>query len=387
MLGSSIIEVWVKEGEKETKVVFSGDIGNNDIPLLSEPTMIESADYLVMESTYGNRLHIRNDQKAQEFLRIVSETLSKGGTVVIPSFAVGRTQEILYELNNLKDTEHNEEFYKEYQTLMKAPVYVDSPLAISATEVFAENMDLFDEETQKLIKSGDNPLEFPGLKFTKTAEESKELNERNESSIIISASGMCEVGRIKHHLKHNLWNPKSTILFVGYQAPGTLGRKIVDGAKIVKIFGEDIAVNARIEYIEGYSGHADQEWLLNFVYSFIRKPKHIFLVHGEPEGQVVLRNKIIETTNIPVTIPDFGECYELDDKINVVGKVENKRAKEYVRLEVLGRMQTLKEELEDMESIVKEDILTEYANDEEIAKLNDRIKELERQIVKIVENK
>ena len=387
MLGSSIIEVWVKEGEKETKVVFSGDIGNNDIPLLSEPTMIESADYLVMESTYGNRLHIRNDKKAQEFLRIVSETLSKGGTVVIPSFAVGRTQEILYELNNLKDTEHNEEFYKEYQTLMKAPVYVDSPLAISATEVFAENMDLFDEETQKLIKSGDNPLEFPGLKFTKTAEESKELNERNESSIIISASGMCEVGRIKHHLKHNLWNPKSTILFVGYQAPGTLGRKIVDGAKIVKIFGEDIAVNARIEYIEGYSGHADQEWLLNFVYSFIRKPKHIFLVHGEPEGQVVLRNKIIETTNIPVTIPDFGECYELDDKINVVGKVENKRAKEYVRLEVLGRMQTLKEELEDMESIVKEDILTEYANDEEIAKLNDRIKELERQIVKIVENK
>ena len=387
MLGSSIIEVWVKEGEKETKVVFSGDIGNNDIPLLSEPTMIESADYLVMESTYGNRLHIRNDKKAQEFLRIVSETLSKGGTVVIPSFAVGRTQEILYELNNLKDTEHDEEFYKEYQTLMKAPVYVDSPLAISATEVFAENMDLFDEETQKLIKSGDNPLEFPGLKFTKTAEESKELNERNESSIIISASGMCEVGRIKHHLKHNLWNPKSTILFVGYQAPGTLGRKIVDGAKIVKIFGEDIAVNARIEYIEGYSGHADQEWLLNFVYSFIRKPKHIFLVHGEPEGQVVLRNKIIETTNIPVTIPDFGECYELDDKINVVGKVENKRAKEYVRLEVLGRMQTLKEELEDMESIVKEDILTEYANDEEIAKLNDRIKELERQIVKIVENK
>ena len=387
MLGSSIIEVWVKEGEKETKVVFSGDIGNNDIPLLSEPTMIESADYLVMESTYGNRLHIRNDQKAQEFLRIVSETLSKGGTVVIPSFAVGRTQEILYELNNLKDTEHDEEFYKEYQTLMKAPVYVDSPLAISATEVFAENMDLFDEETQKLIKSGDNPLEFPGLKFTKTAEESKELNERNESSIIISASGMCEVGRIKHHLKHNLWNPKSTILFVGYQAPGTLGRKIVDGAKIVKIFGEDIAVNAIIEYIEGYTGHADQEWLLNFVYSFIRKPKHIFLVHGEPEGQVVLRNKIIETTNIPVTIPDFGECYELDDKIKVFGKVENKRAKEYVRLEVLGRMQTLKEELEDMESIVKEDILTEYANDEEIAKLNDRIKELERQIVKIVENK
>lgn len=387
MLGSSIIEIWVREDDKETKIVFTGDIGNNDIPLLSEPTMIESADFLVMESTYGNRLHIRNDEKAEEFLKIVSETLDKGGTVIIPSFAVGRTQEILYELNNLKDTMHDEEFYREYETIMKAPVYVDSPLAISATEVFEDNMDLFDEDTKKIMQSGDNPLEFPGLKFTKTADESKELNERNESAIIISASGMCEVGRIKHHLKHNLWNPNSTILFVGYQAQGTLGRKIVDGAKTVKIFGEEIAVNARIEYIEGYSGHADQEWLLNFIYSFFTKPKHIFLVHGEPEGQKVLRDKIIENTEIPVTIPEFGECYELDDNINVIGKVENKRAKEYVRLEVLGRMQTLKEELEDMESIVKEDILTEYANDEEIAKLNDRIKELERQIVKIVENK
>ena len=387
MLGSSIIEIWVREDDKETKIVFTGDIGNNDIPLLSEPTMIESADFLVMESTYGNRLHIRNDEKAEEFLKIVSETLDKGGTVVIPSFAVGRTQEILYELNNLKDTIHDEEFYREYETIMRAPVYVDSPLAISATEVFEDNMDLFDEETKKIMQSGDNPLEFPGLKFTKTADESKELNESHQSSIIISASGMCEVGRIKHHLKHNLWNPNNTILFVGYQAPGTLGRKIVDGAKTVKIFGEEIAVNARIEYIEGYSGHADQEWLLNFIYSFFTKPKHIFLVHGEPEGQKVLRDKIIENTEIPVTIPEFGECYELDDNINVIGKVENKPAKEYVRLEVLGRMQTLKEELEDMESIVKEDILTEYANDEEIAKLNDRIKELEQQIVKIVENK
>ena len=268
MLGSAIIEVWADEDGKRTKTVFTGDLGNNDIPLLSSPTMIDDADYLVMESTYGGRLHNRNDDKAEMFLKIVSETLDNGGTVVIPSFAVGRTQEILYELNNLKDVDKGEEFKREYQTLMRAPVYVDSPLAISATEVFKENMDLFDEETQEVIKQGNNPLEFPGLQFTQTAEESKALNEKNESSIIISASGMCEVGRIKHHLKHNLWNPKSTILFVGYQAPGTLGRKIVDGAKTVKIFGEDIAVNARIEYIEAYSGHADQEWLLNFIYSF-----------------------------------------------------------------------------------------------------------------------
>ena len=299
MLGSSIIEVWVKENGETKKIVFSGDLGNNDIPLLDSPTMIETADYLVMESTYGGRLHNRNDDKAEMFLNIVAETLDKGGNVIVPSFAVGRTQEILYELNKLKEQRTDEEFIKKYETLMKAPVYVDSPLAISATEVFKQNMDLFEEDVREEIRKGDNPLEFPGLKFTQTAEESKALNDNPHPHIIISASGMCEVGRIKHHLKHNLWNPNNTILFVGYQAPGTLGAKIVAGEKKVKIFGEEIAVNARIEYIEGYSGHADQEWLLNFVYSFITKPKHIFLVHGEPEGQKILKEKLVETTRNP----------------------------------------------------------------------------------------
>ena len=388
MLGSAIIEVWAEEDGKTTKAVFTGDLGNNDIPLLSSPTMIDDADYLVMESTYGGRLHNRNDDKAEMFLNIVSETLDKGGTVVIPSFAVGRTQEILYELNNLKDIRTDEEFRKKYETLMRVPVYVDSPLAISATQIFKDNMDIFDEETQEIMRRGDNPLEFPGLQFTRTAEESKELNEKNESSIIISASGMCEVGRIKHHLKHNLWNPNSTILFVGYQAPGTLGRKIVDGAKKVKIFGEEIAVNARIEYIEGYSGHADQEWLLNFVYSFLRKPKTIFLVHGEPEGQVILKQKLQGTTQIPVIIPEYGEEYELNEEVQRLGRVRGAKEheKKYIRLEVLDRIQTLKEELEDMSDIVKEDMLNEDAKDEDIEKLNERIKELEQQIVKIVES-
>ena len=387
MLGSAIIEIWAEEDGKTTKALFTGDLGNNDIPLLSSPTMIDDADYLVMESTYGGRLHNRNDDKAEMFLNIVSETLDKGGTVVIPSFAVGRTQEILYELNNLKDIRTDEEFRKKYETLMRVPVYVDSPLAISATQIFKDNMDIFDEETQKIMRRGDNPLEFPGLQFTRTAEESKELNEKNESSIIISASGMCEVGRIKHHLKHNLWNPNSTILFVGYQAPGTLGRKIVDGAKKVKIFGEEIAVNARIEYIEGYSGHADQEWLLNFVYSFLRKPKTIFLVHGEPEGQVILKQKLQGTTQIPVIIPEYGEEYELNEEVQRLGRVRGAKEheKKYIRLEVLDRIQTLKEELEDMSDIVKEDMLNEDAKDEDIEKLNERIKELEQQIVKIVE--
>lgn len=296
MLGSSIIELWVNEDGKETKTVFTGDLGNNDIPLLDSPTMIGSADFLVMESTYGSRKHLENEHKAELFLNIVSETLDNGGTVVIPSFAVGRTQEILYEINKLKEVKDDDEFRRKYKTLMKASVYVDSPLAISATEVFRENTNLFEEEVKQEIMRGDNPLEFPGLQFTRTSDESKALNEDERPSIIISASGMCEVGRIKHHLKHNLWNPKSTILFVGYQAPGTLGYNIVNGDEKVKIFGEEIAVRARVEYIEGYSGHADQDGLMNFIYSFKSKPKEIFLVHGEEESQDVLKAKIEEET-------------------------------------------------------------------------------------------
>ena len=385
MLGSSIIEVWVKEGENVTKTVFTGDIGNNDIPLLSPPTMIEDTDFLVMESTYGSRLHMRNDEKAEIFLDVVSETLDNGGTVVIPSFAVGRTQEILYEINKLKDEYgDDEEFRRKYKTIMKAPVYVDSPLAISATEVFRENTELFDEETKEEIMRGDNPLEFPGLKFTKTADESKALNEDQTPSIIISASGMCEVGRIKHHLKHNLWNPKSTILFVGYQAPGTLGYSIVNGAKTVKIFGEEIAVNARIEYIEGYSGHADQELLMNCIYSYIQKPKHIFLVHGEPESQDVLADKIEEETKIGVTIPEFGETYELNDEIVMTHKIE-RRVNKTIKSEVLQRLAKLKDELKDKEVYVHQDLQDDNLRDEDIFRINEKIKDLEKQILNVIE--
>ena len=384
MLGSSSIEVWVKENGKQTKAVFTGDLGNNDIPLLSEPTMIDETDFLVMESTYGSRKHQRNEEKAEMFLDIVSETLDKRGTVVIPSFAVGRTQEILYELNKLKETRNDEKFLKEYETLMKAPVYVDSPLAISATEVFKKNMDLFDEETQKEMKKGDHPLEFPGLKFTVTADESKALNESNEPCIIISASGMCEVGRIKHHLKHNLWNPKSTILFVGYQAPGTLGYSIVNGAKKVKIFGEEIAVNARIEYLEGYSGHADQDGLMNFIYSFRKKPKQIFLVHGEEESQEVLKDKIETDTKLPVIIADFGETYELNDEVKLTTKIDKKLPINN-RKEVLVKLEKLKNEMLDMETAVKEDMENKELADEDIFRISEKIKELEKQILNVIE--
>ena len=386
MLGSSIIELWVKEDGKEKKTVFTGDLGNNDIPLLNSPTMIEDTDYLVMESTYGSRLHLRNDEKASMFLDIVSETLDNGGTVVIPSFAVGRTQEILYEINKLKE-EHkeDEEFQRKYKKIMKTNVFVDSPLAISATEVFRENTNLFDDEVKAQIVRGDNPLEFPGLQFTRTADESKALNEDNRPSIIISASGMCEVGRIKHHLKHNLWNPKSTILFVGYQAPGTLGYNIVNGAKKVKIFGEEIAVNARIEYIEGYSGHADQEGLMNFIYSFIKKPDHIFLVHGEPEAQDVLREKIEKETNIKIDAPEFGETYELDNiNVEMTHKIERKIDKT-VRVEILERLSKLRNEIDDMDSYVRKDIDDKNLRDEDMFRINEKIKELEQQILNVIE--
>ena len=386
MLGSAIIEIWATEDGKTTKAVFTGDLGNNDLPLLDSPTMISTADYLVMESTYGGRLHMRNDDKAKLFLDIVSETLDKGGRVIIPSFAVGRTQEILYELDKLKEDlgQKDEEFARKYATLMSVPVYVDSPLAISATEIFKKNTELFEEEIQEKIKRGDNPLEFHGLQFTRTAEESKALNEDFSPAIILSASGMCDVGRIKHHLKHNLWNPKSTILFVGYQAPGTLGRTIVDGAEKVKIFGEEIAINARIEYIEGYSGHADQTWLSNFVYSFTNPPKNIFLVHGEPEGQEILKEKLEAGSECKVIIPNFGDTYELGDELQLLERteeIENYR-KEFERLDLIEKIETLKDDISDIESAIMEQNID--SEDMELKRLDERVKEIQRQIANLM---
>ncbi|HIT70955.1 MAG TPA: MBL fold metallo-hydrolase [Candidatus Scatovivens faecipullorum] len=381
MLGSSIIEVWVTEDGKTKKIVFTGDLGNNDLPLLDSPTMISNADYLVMESTYGNRLHIRNDDKAKMFLDIVSETLDNGGRVIIPSFAVGRTQEILYEIDKLKEEfGQDEEFARKYETLMKVPVYVDSPLAISATEVFKKNVDLFEDEIQEKIKRGDNPLEFNGLQFTQTAEESKALNQDTRPAIILSASGMCDVGRIKHHLKHNLWNPKSTILFVGYQAPGTLGRSIVEGAKKVKIFGEEIAVNARVEYIEGYSGHADQTWLLNFIYSFTNPPKHVFLVHGEPEGQLELKEKIEQTSECKVIIPNFGDSFELEETPKLLEQTKEIELyrKEFRRVDLLDRIEALKENIADIENVIMKQYLD--TNDNDLRNLEERVKDIQKQI-------
>lgn len=315
ILGSSIIEMWFKDEGDTTKLVFSGDIGMKEKPLLNDPEIIEKADYLIIESTYGNRLHEKVEQRIEELIGIILDTTRKGGTVVIPSFAVGRTQEIIYELNKYYDNRMNKSQGMENE-LRKIPVYVDSPLATKATEIFKLNSQVFDDEAKKYILAGDNPLDFINLHFTKSAEESRELNFSNEPKIIISASGMCDAGRIKHHLKHNLWKKNCSLVFVGYQAEGTLGRRILDGARDVKILGEDIHINASIYDIEGFSGHADKNGLLEWLEGFKEKPEKVFIVHGEPESKVEFANEVTQKLGMSCIIPEYGKAYELGETSN-----------------------------------------------------------------------
>ena len=276
LLGSSSIEVWLTEDGKAKKVVFSGDIGNKDQPILKAPIKTEEADYVVMESTYGDRLHSGgHPDYVKELASILKETFDRGGNVVIPSFAVGRTQELLYFLRKIKV----DRLVKGHENF---PVYVDSPLAVEATEIFQENrMECFDKDALELVKEGINPIAFAGLKLTITSDESKEINFNETPKVIISASGMCEAGRIRHHLKHNLWRPECTILFVGYQAVGTLGRVLVEGVDEVKLFGEPIQVRAQIKKLVGMSGHADKDGLIDWINGFKEKPRRVFVVHGE----------------------------------------------------------------------------------------------------------
>ena len=280
ILGSAITELWITEDDNVSKLVFSGDLGVMDRPILRNPTIIKKADYVIMETTYGNRIHPKNSMDVKKLMDIIRKTAKRGGTTVIPSFAVGRTQELIYELNRVYDSDS--EYHKDFENIM---VYVDSPMATTATEVFKKNAQVFDDETKEYIMKGDNPLDFKNLKFTRTSEESMWLNTDHEPKVIISASGMCEAGRIRHHLKHNLWNSKSSIIFVGYQAEGTLGKLLVEGAKEVTLFGEKIQVNAEIYNLEGFSGHADRDGLLAWLKGFQKEPKHIFLVHGEQQAK------------------------------------------------------------------------------------------------------
>ena len=276
LLGSSSIEIWLTEKNVTKKLVFSGDIGNKDQPIIKDPQTTDEADIVVMESTYGDRLHSEEKPDyVKELVDILNETFAKGGNVVIPSFAVGRTQEILYFIRKIK----KEGLVSSFPNF---PVFVDSPLAVEATEIFQKNeYECYDEEALELIKRHINPITFPGLNLSITTEESRAINEDPEPKVIISASGMCEAGRIRHHLKHNLWRPECTILFVGYQSVGTTGRAIVDGADQVKLFGETIDVKASIKKLTGLSGHADKNGLIEWVQGFKVPPKKVFVVHGE----------------------------------------------------------------------------------------------------------
>ncbi|MBQ9119080.1 MAG: MBL fold metallo-hydrolase [Lachnospiraceae bacterium] len=296
ILGSAITELWIEEGEKTTKLVYTGDIGVEERPILRNPVKIKKADVVVMEATYGSRLHESNEHSLQELIQIIVKTVKRGGNVIIPSFAVGRTQELIYELNRFYEA--NDE-YRDF--LKRVQVYIDSPMAISTTQVFRRNAQVFDDETKRYILEGDTPLDFPNLNFSRTSQDSMALNSDEKPKIIIAASGMCDAGRICHHLKHNLWNRKNSIVFVGYQANGTLGRRILDGEKEVSVLGEKINVQAEIYNLEGFSGHADRDGLLSWVKGLQKAPKNIFLVHGEDESKEALEALILEETGYPCT--------------------------------------------------------------------------------------
>ena len=305
LLGSASIEIWITEEGVTKKIVFSGDIGNNNQPLINDPQYINEADYVVMESTYGDRSHGVRPDYIGELTKIIQTTFDRGGNVVIPSFAVGRTQVLLYFIRKIKAdrlvTGHGD--FK---------VYVDSPLANEATQIFNENMaGYFDQEAMDLVNKGINPLSFPGLKTSVTSEDSKAINFDDDCKVIISASGMCDAGRIRHHLKHNLWRRESTILFVGHQSAGTLGRIIQDGATEVKLFSETVQVNAEIKRLSGVSGHADKDGLLKWINQFDKKPQRVFVVHGESSVCDLFTETLKSEYGYDAVAPFSGEVYNL----------------------------------------------------------------------------
>jgi metallo-beta-lactamase family protein len=297
ILGSSIIELWVNDDVREKKLVFSGDLGQKDLPLIKDFTPIEEGDYVFIESTYGNRKHKGIKETIDEFTQAIAESLQKGGNVIIPAFAVGRTQDILYILNQLS---------KEGK-LSHLQVFVDSPLALQATRITLKHPECLDNETLELIEKRQFPRSTLTLKFTETIEDSMEINKIKKSAIIISSSGMCEAGRIRHHLKHNLWRSECSVIFVGFQAKGTLGRRIVDGAEEVKIFGEEFAVNARIYTIGGLSAHADRDELIDWLSKFKKKPQRVFVVHGEEETSLSFAKTIQEQLSLNAYVPSIQE--------------------------------------------------------------------------------
>ena len=380
ILGSSIVELWVKEGDKDSKIVFSGDLGMIDRPILRDPTVIKKADYVIMETTYGNRNHPENSTSISQLADIVLKTIKRGGTVVIPSFAVGRTQELIFEFNKLylEDNRYREQ-------LENLQVYVDSPMATTATEVFRKNAQVFDEETKDYILRGDNPLDFKNLHFTRSTAESQALNMNREPKVIISASGMCEAGRIRHHLKHNLWDARNSIIFVGYQAEGTLGRKLVQGAKEVALFGEIVNVNAEIYNLEGFSGHADQNGLFAWVSGFQQRPKQIFLVHGEEDSKKDFAKLLNDRLGYEPVVVHGNSEFELDmntaELLNFDEAVEEGLRDE----EILKLRDTLSDIHLGIENILYNAnlVMGENISPEKLVKVNNIVQELHKATINL----
>ncbi len=376
ILGSAIIELFVVEGDKKRKIVFSGDLGMMDRPILRDPTIIKKADCVIMESTYGNRNHPENATSIKELIDIVLKTTERGGTVVIPAFAVGRTQELIFELNRFY--EQTSEDYK--NALDKVMVYIDSPMATTATEVFRKNAQVFDEETKNYILKGDDPLDFRNLVFTRSTQESQALNFDSSPKIIISASGMCEAGRIRHHLKHNLWHENNSVIFVGYQGEGTLGRTLVEGNKEITLFGEDIHVQAEIYNLEGFSGHADQNGLLAWLSGFENQPGQVFLVHGEEDSKKDFAALVKERLGYEPT-PIFGNSeFEIDAEgmsvVNMEEATTTAAADEDVQ-KVRNKIVEIQEELSKV--LANADIsISEKISADDLTRINNVVQELEK---------
>lgn len=319
LLGSASIELFIRERDHQKKLVFSGDIGNKNKPIIKDPSYISEADIVFMESTYGDRLHGNVANTREKLREVLIRALARGGNIVIPSFAVGRTQEVLYDISLLLDE-------GSVPGLENIPVYIDSPLGIAATEIFeASSHGYYDEEAMTFKADGVEFFSFKTLEIAQTAEESKEINFDKRQKIIISSSGMCDAGRIKHHLKHNLWRADSTILFVGYQAVGTLGRAIVDGNKSVRIFGEEIQVKATVEQMEGFSGHADQAGLLEWIGHFPTNVERVFIMHGEEAVSAVFAGELIRR-GYPAVVPGMYETYDADSFVQIPAIVPMRKA-------------------------------------------------------------
>ena len=385
MLGSSSITVYVNENDKTTVVAFTSDLGKPNTPIINDPQVIQECDYLIMESTYGNKRHAVKEHPEELMFEIIEDTILKGGTVIIPSFSVGRTQEMIYAFNK------NIALKKKFSIFNKIPVYIDSPLSTSATEVFMKNTQFFDDEAKQYILKGDNPLDFPNLIFTKSVEDSKMLNRDDSPKIIISSSGMCDAGRIRHHLKHNLYKEKTTVLFVGYQANGSLGRILADGAKSVKILGDTIDVRARIEMIDGFSGHADMDDLDNYLSQIRSKPEKIFLVHGEDEQLYPFASRISNTFGIDAVIPDNYSVYELQKGKKVYELAHDRVLTQntYKKLTLLDLITDVKRQVKDISELIAYDEINNL-DEEQITTFIDLYSSMRRNIKNLineVENK